>query len=94
MKIVTHYEFPPIPVRHFDWCAHYDDPEGDTGWGATEDAAISDLLQNHPRGQMPCKAESRFVDVDGSCLRCGIENAFVCGDRSKCQPSPTHSETG
>jgi hypothetical protein len=28
----------------FDWCA-YRDPEGITGWGATEDAAIADLFE-------------------------------------------------
>lgn len=44
-KIVTSYEFPPIPSRHFDWCAHYDDPEGPTGWGATEQEAIEECAK-------------------------------------------------
>lgn len=55
-KIVTHCEWPPIPIRSFDYCAHYDDPEGPTGWGATEAEAVNDLLTNYPP---PC------VDCDG-----------------------------
>ena len=47
-KIVTNYIYPPIPQRHFDWLAHYDDPEGPTGYGPTEQDAIDDLVLNHP----------------------------------------------
>ena len=47
-KIVTNYIYPPIPQRHFDWLAHYDDPEGPTGYGRTEQDAIDDLVLNHP----------------------------------------------
>lgn len=47
-KIVTDNIFPPIPSRQFDWLAHYDDPEGPTGYGPTEQDAIDDLLLNHP----------------------------------------------
>lgn len=36
-KIITVHVYPPIPWRHFDWCAHQ-------GHGATEDEAIADLL--------------------------------------------------
>lgn len=43
-KIVTSFVYPPIPHRNFDWCAHFDDPEGVTGWGANEQEAIDDLL--------------------------------------------------
>lgn len=49
MKIVAENIFPPIPVRAFDWVAHYDDPEGPCGYGETRDAAIRDLLDNHPK---------------------------------------------
>lgn len=54
--IQTSYEYPPIPLRNFDWCATLDgyDPTplepgdpyrgGPTGWGATEQEAIDDLL--------------------------------------------------
>lgn len=44
--ITTHLEYPPIPIRDFDWCAYYD-PEGDHGWGRTELEAIQDLLDNY-----------------------------------------------
>jgi hypothetical protein len=47
MKIVTEYWAKPIPLRTFDWCAHFDDPEGATGYGATEQDAIDDLVLNH-----------------------------------------------
>ena len=44
-KIITSYVFPPIPVRHTDWCACLDGHEefGPYGWGPTEQAAIDDL---------------------------------------------------
>lgn len=52
-RIITQYEFPPIPLRQFDWCAYrdgYEPPDcdgvggGHVGWGRTEEAAIADLL--------------------------------------------------
>lgn len=49
IKIVTSHVYPPIPVRQFDWCAHYDDPEGPCGYGPTEAAAVDDLIDNYPR---------------------------------------------
>lgn len=50
-KVITHYEFPPIPVRRFDWLAFYegDEEAGPRGWGYTEGEAIEDLLTNFPR---------------------------------------------
>ena len=51
-RIVTSYDFPPIPIRNFDWSAVTEDYDGapDAGWqpvghGATEEAAIADLLE-------------------------------------------------
>lgn len=49
MKIVTHYDPPPIPMRDCDWCAYDDDtyggdPGDPVGRGATEREAIIDLL--------------------------------------------------
>lgn len=46
-KIVTSHEYPPIPIREFDWCAHREghEEDGNYGWGATEQEAISDLLK-------------------------------------------------
>lgn len=48
-KIVTSHVYPPIPVRDFDWCAHYDGEEeaGGYGYGATEAEAIRDFIENH-----------------------------------------------
>lgn len=46
MRIVTHYVFPPIPVRTMDWSAVDDDTydyDQPVGWGATEQEAIADL---------------------------------------------------
>jgi hypothetical protein len=44
-RIVTSYEFPPIPIRRFDWMAYREGNEegGPRGWGATEAEAIADL---------------------------------------------------
>ena len=49
-KIVTSFVYPPIPIRSCDWAAYFDDDEPDddgnmmVGRGATEQAAIQDLL--------------------------------------------------
>jgi hypothetical protein len=46
--IVTLCICPPIPDRSFDWCAYYDGDEegGPRGYGATEQEAVNDLLEN------------------------------------------------
>lgn len=51
-KIITTHVYPPIPIRSMDWQAHYDGEEDEqmaTGTGATEQEAIDDLIENHPR---------------------------------------------
>ena len=47
MKIITSYDYPPIPIRSCDWSAVTDDYEpGDPiGRGATEQEAIDDLKE-------------------------------------------------
>ena len=48
MRIKTYFEYPPIPIRDFDWCAYDEDtyePGCPIGWGPTEEAAIADLMQ-------------------------------------------------
>lgn len=47
-RIVTSHVCPPIPVRAFDWCAHYDGEEeaGNYGYGPTEAEAIRDFIDN------------------------------------------------
>lgn len=75
MKIVTNNVYPPIPIRSFDWCAHYDDEEGPTGWGATEAEAIADLTENYDRGgPTEAKPDRPTCKPDGSCCD------FVCGN--------------
>lgn len=46
-RIKTIHEYPPIPIRTFDWCAYRDGYEeyGNYGWGRTEEEAIADLLE-------------------------------------------------
>jgi hypothetical protein len=46
-EIVTVFEYPPIPIRDYDWAAfRYDHSEwSPVGRGATEEAAIQDLLE-------------------------------------------------
>lgn len=47
MKIITSYDYPPIPIRWLDWSAHLDGDEedGPYGHGKTEAEAIADLKQ-------------------------------------------------
>lgn len=54
-KIITCFEYPPIPCRHWDWYAYRDgdmDVDGATnlGWGATESEAIEDLRAQELEG--------------------------------------------
>lgn len=44
-KIITRFDYPPIPIRKYDWSAIREDyDEGDLiGYGETEQEAIEDL---------------------------------------------------
>jgi len=46
-KIITSYDYPPIPIRDYDWSAIREDYEpGDLiGTGRTEQDAIDDLVR-------------------------------------------------
>ena len=51
-RVVTRLVYPAIPMRQFDWQAWYDGEEDEQmacGHGATEQAAIEDLVMNYPR---------------------------------------------
>ncbi len=54
-KIITSHDYPPIPLRNFDWSAHFDDYDAEVidgewrsncpvGHGRTEAEAIADLM--------------------------------------------------
>jgi hypothetical protein len=47
MNIQTSFVYPPIPVRDFDWQAYVEgyEPGDALGHGATEEEAITDLLE-------------------------------------------------
>ena len=47
-KIITDHIRPPIPTNKMDWCAWREGEEenGGYGYGATEQEAIADLLDN------------------------------------------------
>ena len=47
IKIITTHDYPPIPIRRFDWSAIREDyDEGDLiGTGKTEQDAIDDLVE-------------------------------------------------
>lgn len=45
-RIITSFQYPPIPIRTHDWCAYRENDVEDSsryGWGRTEEAAIHDL---------------------------------------------------
>lgn len=45
-KICTTHDYPPIPLRNFDWSAYRDgSEEGITGQGATESEAVFNFAQ-------------------------------------------------
>lgn len=67
-KIVTENVFPPIPIRSFDWCAYFegDEEAGLRGWGVTERAAITDLIEQVEEDCRIChKAPTRSCAVGG-----------------------------
>lgn len=45
IKVITNYDYPPIPIRSMDWRAYEDGCEEEAiyGTGATEEEALSDL---------------------------------------------------
>lgn len=79
-KIVTSHVFPSIPVRHFDWIAHYDGEEesGCYGNGRTEQEAIDDLLNHFARSGQPCRHCDGRVFRDGE--TCGKGGCPFGGD--------------
>ena len=70
--IHTSYCCPPIPVRHYDWAAVLDDYDGApdagpqyVGTGSTEEAAITDLLnQLEERDEERAEYEQRKLERD------------------------------
>ena len=62
-KIITHFEYPPIPIRNFDWCATRNDyePGCPIGWGRTAQEAIQDLLDEE---EMLLEAEDEMLAAD------------------------------
>lgn len=68
-KIVTHFEYPPIPIRSMDWSAVLDGydgapdasgPQTFIGRGPTELSAVADLLD-----QLRDHEESTATGRDG-----------------------------
>ena len=53
MKIRTSHDYPPIPIRNFDWSACVDGTEetGPYGHGRTEAEAIADLEEKLEDGE-------------------------------------------
>lgn len=45
MPIITENIHPPIPSRNHDWQAYVDPESGPFGYGATEQEAIADLME-------------------------------------------------
>jgi hypothetical protein len=62
-KILTYHEFPPIPVRAFDWSAVVDGDEenGPYGWGATKAAAVADLVEQLDEAAAELAEEAAFL---------------------------------
>ena len=46
-KIITNFDYPPIPIRDMDWSAFLEgyEPGDPVGRGPTEAAAIDDLVE-------------------------------------------------
>jgi hypothetical protein len=69
--IITSYVFPPIPVRHYDYCAFRQGTEvsGNYGWGASKEDAIADLIT------IEADAEAEAEQADAY-LRDGLHSEY------------------
>jgi len=76
MKIRTHNEYPPIPIRQFDWSAvddeTYDGPGCPIGWGSTSSGAVEDLLDQ------VCRDRGNECGANGVCEWCDAEAGVKC----------------
>ena len=75
MKIITHYDPKPIPIRRFDWCAYDDstfggDPRDPVGWGETEQEAIDDLNGQIKEERTSIHDASHGTYFPSPCLEC------------------------
>lgn len=65
MRIVTNFDFPPIPIRNFDWSAiddeTYDGRGCPVGRGATESEAVADLVEHLANDGAFTSAELEFL---------------------------------
>lgn len=80
LRIVTHYDPPPIPVRDFDWSAvddaTYDGEGSKIGHGRTEAEAIAELME---KLEIYCRDKGAAVDPTmGACIECGAEQGVAC----------------
>ena len=80
--VIVHNVFPPIPIRDFDWVAAFDGyDEGDPlGYGATKEAAVEDLLFNHPPFCADCGGKGGILP--------GIECATCEGSGERMENDP------
>ena len=80
-QITTEYLGPPIPYRKFDYVAYRDPEAGFRGYGATRDAAISDLMEQ----------EDEDAADTVECEHCAGSGIMVCrssGSMSYVGPGP------
>lgn len=42
-RLIVSHQYPPIPVRDFDWVAYFDEESGPWGTGRTRVIALGDL---------------------------------------------------
>lgn len=65
MKLITENICPPIPIRSFDWAAHFDHEDAPVGYGYTERMALFDLLcitHNEDQGRI---IQAKIDSLDG-----------------------------
>lgn len=67
VKILTHFVYPPIPYRSFDWSAAFDgyEPDGLIGYGQTELEAVKDLMGEAENHEQILALEKRIAELEG-----------------------------
>ena len=83
-KIITSHDYPPIPIRDYDWSAIREDYEpGDPiGTGRTEQDAINDLVACEGERKLDTESKCNMHDVSTRYLRekeNGDLDCPVCG---------------
>jgi hypothetical protein len=78
MKIVTHYDYPPIPDRSMDWSAIDDD----TYDGAEDAGPLAHMIGRGPTEEAAIQDLKNLLAEHDMCSECGEPGIYERGTRT------------